>query len=115
MAQQIAKRLQIQKSMSNMVKFASIAAFLFIFSLSSSHALWNKLTFQNKVISDKTTARNQLQADVMAANKLTNSYKSFNNAQTNLLGGTVSGVDNDNSKDSFRCTTQRLRLPSTNR
>ncbi|MHB1864952.1 MAG: hypothetical protein ACYCPS_02170 [Candidatus Saccharimonadales bacterium] len=92
------KRTQIEKSMSKMVLAASIAVFLLIFSVASSRELIHKMSFQNKVIAAKTTARNQLQQDVSAASKLTSAYESFNSAKTNLLGNQVTGVDNDNAK-----------------
>lgn len=98
MAQPSAKREQIEKSMSTMITTGSVAIFLLIFCLFSSHALWDKLTFQNKVISDKTTARNQLNEDLAVANKLDSSYEKFNNTQINLLGNAVTGEDNDNAK-----------------
>ncbi len=98
MAQSSAKREQIEKSMSRMVMAAAIAVFLLIFSLASSHVLWDKLLFQNKLINADTIARNQLQADVSAANQIAKSYEKFNVAQSNLLGSTVTGEDNDNAK-----------------
>jgi hypothetical protein len=98
MAQQSAKRKQIDKSANTMVTVASVAVFVTVFSLFSAHALLNKLTFQNHVISAKTTARNQLKTNIVTANRLSGTYQSFNDAQTNLLGTTVTGVDNDNAK-----------------
>jgi hypothetical protein len=81
-----------------MVKVASIAAFVAIFSLASSYSLWHKLSFQSKVITAKTAARNQLNSDLTASKVLTTSYENFNGATSNLLGGAVTGVDNDNAK-----------------
>lgn len=96
--QKSVKRELIDKSMSQMVIIVAIAIFVLIFSLVSSHALWNKLTFQNKVISAKTTAKNQLQSDLAASKQITRSYLSFNDAKVNLLGSPVTGIENDNAK-----------------
>ncbi|HEY1645609.1 MAG TPA: hypothetical protein VGF75_04485 [Candidatus Saccharimonadales bacterium] len=98
MAQVSAKREQIEQAMNAMVLIASIGIFVTVFSLLSAHSLWNKLSFQNHLITAKTTARNQLLGDVTAAKSLNNSYESFNQATTNLLGANVTGKDNDNAK-----------------
>ena len=98
MAKLSIKREQIEKSRKTMFTIASTAIFVIVFSLIAGHALWGKLSFQNRVISADTAARNQLQKDVSAANKLQSSYVNFNDASTNLLGSPVIGVDNDNAK-----------------
>ena len=98
MAQESVKRVKIVRSVNRMVTAASIAVFVLIFCLTASHALLNKLSFQNKLIDDQSTARNTLQEDITAVAKLTNSYETFNEAPTNLLGGAVSSKDNDNAK-----------------
>jgi hypothetical protein len=98
MAQKSEKQQQIDKTMDNMFTIAGVAIFITIFCLFSAHNLWTKLVFQNHVITAKTTAKNQLNADVSAATQLTSSYENFNQSQTNLLGAQASGVDNDNAK-----------------
>lgn len=98
MAQLSAKREQIERSRLTMLTIASLGIFLFIFCVITGHALLSKMSFQSRVISADTSARNQLQKDVSAANKLQNSYQSFNIASTNLLKTPVTGVDNDNAK-----------------
>jgi hypothetical protein len=98
MAQKSEKQQQIDKTMDNMFTVAAVAIFVAIFSLFTAHSLWQKLLFQNHVISAKTTARNQLNEDITAANQLTSSYENFNQASVNLLGAQVTGEDNDNAK-----------------
>ena len=98
MADKSEKQVQIDKSMDNTFTIAAVAIFVTIFCLFSAHSLWNKLIFQNHVITAKTAARNQLSSDVIAAQKLTSAYENFNQSQVNLLGAQATGKDNDNAK-----------------
>ena len=78
-----------------------MAVFAVIFSLVAARTLWNQAIYQGKVISAKTDAKKQLQADVKIANTLHDSYSAFVGATTNIIGGTSVGVtsrDGDNAK-----------------
>lgn len=96
-----AKRLQIDRAKANVVVFVSVAAFVTVFSLVSSKALLGKRSFQARVITEKETTLNTLKSNNDAATKLVASYKTFNSAPDNLLGGNPSGSgdkDGENSK-----------------
>jgi hypothetical protein len=67
----------------------------------ASHALWTQLSYQSKVITQKTKARETLQANLKARDQLARLYAAFDNASTNVLGGSASGTnqnDGDNAK-----------------
>lgn len=83
------KHLQIDKANTTMVVFMAGAAFITIFALMSSHALFDQLSYQNRIITAKQTALNQLQNDVTASKKLVQSYKQFVNTSQNIIGGSV--------------------------
>lgn len=95
------KRGLIDKSNTRIVIIVSMAVFAVIFSLVAARTLWNQAIYQGKVISAKTDAKKQLQADVKIANTLHDSYSAFVGATTNIIGGTSVGVtsrDGDNAK-----------------
>jgi hypothetical protein len=95
------KRIQIDKATSNMVIAASIAAFILIFTIISSHTLLKVLSYQNRVINAKSADVTTLNNDLTASHQLINSYQKFVSPTTNLLGSpsTGSGQNNgDNAK-----------------
>jgi len=84
-----------------MVISTGIAAFVFVFSLVASKALFSQASYQNKVISQKKTALSTLKSDISAVDTLKTSYKSFVDTPRNVLGGNPTGVadlDGDNAK-----------------
>ena len=95
------KRLQIDKANVAMVAVVAVACFLTIFSLVASHAVWNQLSYQSKVIKQKTKARDTLQSNLKARDQLVTQYAAFENTTTNVLGGSATGTgqnDGDNAK-----------------
>jgi len=95
------KRTQIDKANTTMVVTVAVAAFVFVFSLIAAHALWVRMSYQNKVISEKETARNQLVANLDTVDDLVTAYKAFAETPENVLGGNPSGKgdkDGDNAK-----------------
>lgn len=95
------KRSLIDKSNTRVVFIVSTAVFAVIFSLVAAKTLWSQAIYQGKVISAKTEAKKQLQADVKIANTLHDSYSAFVGASSNIIGGTSVGVtsqDGDNAK-----------------
>lgn len=97
----LTKRSLISKANSTIVTAAAISAFVLIFSLVSSKALFSQMGYQNRVIDKKKQTVTQLKANLEARDSLVNSYKSFVTRPQNMLGGDPSGTgpqDGDNAK-----------------
>ena len=90
------KRLQIDKATRTMVIVASIAAFVTIFTIISGHNLLTVLSYQNRVINAKSDNLNKLKNDITSSNQLLNSYQTFVNTNTNLLGSPSTGTSQNN-------------------
>lgn len=96
----LTKRALIDKANSTVVAVVSIGVFVLIFSLVATKTLASQAGYQNRVISAKRTAVNQLKADVDAGKKLKSSYQAFVNTTQNILGGSPGGTgpqDGDNA------------------
>lgn len=94
------KRALITKANSSMVIATTVAAFVLVFGLVSGKALLGQMSYQNRVISAKKTALNQLNTDLSARDSLQSSYKSFVAEDPNVIGGSASGTgeqDGDNA------------------
>lgn len=81
------KRLMIDKANSTVVIAAGAAAFIFIFCAVATKTLISQLSYQNRVISAKRVTLEQLESNIQAVDTLQASYKSFNAASPNILGG----------------------------
>lgn len=95
------KRMAISKANAQMVAIVAIAAFITVFCLIASKAVFSQNRYQARVISAKETAHRQLQENIDNYDNLAKSYKAFDSASTNIIGGTKDGTgDNDgpNSK-----------------
>lgn len=95
------KHLQISKANTMVVSMVSLAAFMATFTLFSSRALLSQHAYQGRVIKEKTTARNQLDANIKEAEPLSESYRQFIEQSNNVLGGSSTGLgnlDGDNAK-----------------
>jgi hypothetical protein len=95
------KRLQIDKSRSNLVIIVAVAAFVTVFSLVSIRALLVKRSFQGRVVAEKEATLKTLKENNTAAAELTTAFKAFNETPDNLLGGNPEGSgdkDGDNAK-----------------
>jgi hypothetical protein len=95
------KHLQIDKANVTMVTIIAVACFLTVFYLVASRAIWQQMSYQSKVISQKTTARNTLVSNLKARDQLVSQYNAFENTTTNVIGGSPTGTgdkDGDNAK-----------------
>lgn len=93
------KRLMIDKANASMLIFVGIAAFLLVFSLTSSRALLNQSKYQSTVMKEKKKANKQLKTNIANVDSLVSSYKSFAEEKQNVLGGNPAGSgprDGDN-------------------
>jgi hypothetical protein len=92
------KRLAISKANAQMVGIVAAAAFVTIFCLVASNAVFSQNRYQARVISAKEKAHKQLQDNIDNYGNLATAYNAFDNAPTNVIGGTKNGKgDNDGS------------------
>ncbi len=97
----LTKRSLISKANSTIVTATAVAAFVLVFSLIASKALFSQMGYQNRVIGAKKTAVAQLKDNLEARDSLVTSYKSFVDRPQNMLGGDPDGSgpqDGDNAK-----------------
>jgi len=100
-SRQSTKRVQITKSQGIIVATTAIAAFLLVFTAIASKSLIGQIMYQNRVISAKKTAVNQLKTNIQTSDSLVSSYKAFVSTSQNVLGGNPQGTgqrDGDNAK-----------------
>lgn len=92
------KRLAIDKAQAQIVVIVAVAAFVAVFCLVASKAVFSQNRYQARVISTKEKAHKQLQQNISTFNDLQTSYKAFDGASTNVIGGNAVGTgDNDGS------------------
>jgi hypothetical protein len=92
------KRLAISKANAQMVAVVAIAAFIAVFCLVASRAVFSQNRYQARVITAKEQARDQLEENIDNFNNLQTAYKAFDSTSTNVIGGTANGTgDNDGS------------------
>jgi hypothetical protein len=92
------KRLAISKANAQMVGIVAGAAFVTVFCLIASKAVFSTNQYQGKLTKEKEKAHQQLQTNLNAFNSLVKSYNGFDNKDTNIIGGSKSGTgDNDGS------------------
>lgn len=95
------KRVLIDKANTTMVVVVAIASFLVVFSFFGSKALLSQRAYYSRVISSKQKAVNQLKINITVAKQLDQSYASFVDSPTNILGGNPKGSgarDGDNAR-----------------
>lgn len=103
------KRALIGKANSTMVIATTAAAFVLVFALVAGKSLLGQMAYQNRVISTKKTALNQLRTDLGARDSLQDSYNSFVAENPNVLGGDPNGT---NEQDGDNATLILDSLPS---
>ena len=101
------KKLQVDKINSSVVMVVAIAAFVVVFMLLASRALLMRMSYQNRVISAKETAREQLRDNLDQVDDLVTAYKAFAETPNNVLGGSSSGKS-QNSGDNAKITLDSL-------
>jgi hypothetical protein len=92
------KRVAISKANAQMVAVVAAASFITVFCLVASNTVFSQNRYQARVISAKEKAHKQLQENIDNYNNLATSYRAFDDASTNIIGGTKDGNgDNDGS------------------
>jgi Tfp pilus assembly protein PilO len=95
------KRIQIDKSSTQIVGVAAGAAFVIVFCIFAARALIQQAGYQSKIIQGDETAVTQLKKDIKSTNNLVSSYQAFVSTPQNLIGGNPQGngsQDGDNAK-----------------
>jgi hypothetical protein len=95
------KRIAISKANAQMVGVVAAAAFVTVFCLVASKAVFSQNQYLGRVTKEKEVAHQQLKTNLAAFNSLVASYKTFDAKGTNIIGGQKNGTgDNDgtNSK-----------------
>lgn len=95
------KRVAISKANAQMVAIVAVAAFVTVFCLVASKAVFGTNQYQSRVVKAKEKARNQLESNIASFSDLQKSYEAFTSTSTNVIGGTSQGTgdnDGDNSK-----------------
>lgn len=94
------KRLKINKANQTIVAVVAVSSFIVIFCLVAIKSLASQYSYQNRVTSAQQKTVDQLQTDNQAATNLVNSYNSFVNQSTNIVGGSASGTANQDGPNS---------------
>ena len=76
------RRTKIMQAGSTMFIAVAVAAFIVAVSLVSVRFLWQKKSYNDRVITKKTEARNQIEANVANLDKLSQSYPTLNNSSS---------------------------------
>ncbi|HMS23363.1 MAG TPA: type 4a pilus biogenesis protein PilO [Candidatus Saccharibacteria bacterium] len=101
------KHTQVEKLNSAVVLTVAVSAFVIVFALVASRALWTKMSYQNRVISAKEEARDQLRDNIDQVDELVIAYKAFSETPNNVLGGSSNGKS-ENSGDNAKLTLDSL-------
>jgi hypothetical protein len=115
MAASSQKHIQINKANTMMIIVIAISSVVVVFSLVASKALLSQRAYQSRVIEKKEKARDQLEANLEATEKLIVAYKSFVGTSTNVLGGNPNGTgdkDGDNAKIILDALPSRYDFPA---
>jgi hypothetical protein len=95
------KRALIDKANTRIVVYVSVAAFILVFSLVATKTLIGQAAYQNRIISKKRVAVNQLKTDISASSQLQSAYNAFVGTTQNSIGGDPNGdgpQDGNNAK-----------------
>lgn len=99
-AEELTKRVAINKANGQMMIVLGVASFVTVFCLMASKALWSQNAYQARVIDASNTAQKQLASNISAYNQLTSSYESFVSQSTNVIGGQSSGGGDNGGNNS---------------
>lgn len=80
------KQSLVDKDNNFILILLSVTSFIVVFCLIGSNALYKRISYQDKVISARTTADNQLKANISSSNTLQSAYDAFE-AQKPVVSG----------------------------
>lgn len=90
-----AKRSAMDKANTRAVIVVGIAAFVSVFCLVASHAVFSQNSYQHRLTVAETAALNQLKTDTDNYQKLKAQYEVFVKKPVNVIGGSSTSNDND--------------------
>jgi len=96
----VTKRLAINKANTQMVIVVAVAAFITVFCLVASKAVFSQYQYQAKVTTAKEKALQQLQKNITAFGSLSSSYQRFDTQSSNVIGGSKDGTGNNDGTNS---------------
>lgn len=111
------KRALINRANTRIVIYVSAAAFILVFSLVATKTLISQAAYQNRVISSKRVAVNQLKSDIVATSRLESAYNAFVSTPQNVLGGNPNSngsQDGNNAKIVLDALPSSYNLPDFN-
>jgi hypothetical protein len=109
------KRIGIDQTNSKILAVTSGAAFLIVFFVVASYALFNQMMYQNRVISVKKKAVSQLETNIVSSKTLMEKYEEFVSAPQNLIGGDPNGTgtqDGSNAKLALDALPSKYDFPA---
>ena len=80
------KRIQIDKSNTKVLIYICLATVALIFALVAAQALWKQIQYQNKVLSLRNKAIDQLEKNKKATAQLQAQYVAFDTASESIIG-----------------------------
>lgn len=80
------KHVLVDKANTTVIIAAAAAAAVVVFSLFASKALIDKISYQNKVISKRATANEQLEKNIESKDQLVASYTAFSESPESVIG-----------------------------
>lgn len=95
------KHVQIDKANTVVVIVVAVAAFVLVFTGFAVNALLAQRSYQVRVIDKKETAREQLDENIEAVDRLESAYQAFIATSENAIGGVSEGSgerDGDNAR-----------------
>lgn len=80
--QQLSKREQVTKASSTVLAIIAVSSVIITSSIVSMRFLWQQKTYNSRVISAKTEARNQLSSNIENLDKLSDQFSELNTSET---------------------------------
>jgi hypothetical protein len=96
----LTKRVAISKANAQMVAVVGIAAFIAVFCLIASKAVFSNIRYQAKVLDKKQQANHQLDTNLKAFTDLQSSYQKFDSNSVNILEGSSNGGGDNDGRNS---------------
>lgn len=107
-ATSLTKRAMIDKANTTTLIVAAVAAFVVMFSLVASKALFSQAAYQNRVISAKKETLQRLEDNLDARDDLVSAYKTFEDSPQNIIGGNPNGGASDKDGDNAKIVLDAL-------
>lgn len=87
-----AKRISIDKTNASLIVIVSVTAFVVVFCIVATRALYSQLTYQSRVITEKKKTLKTVEENIAQVEQLNIAYKAFSESSTNVIGGNPKGT-----------------------